>query len=152
MVFSQKKSRKMVFSRVFKRRNIFYNHFYSWLIGVSFNPFMTACLRRKLKTVIYFVAQHAPRFQSRLFGGLNGFLSSIEIDLALPLNCQHVYDLRVQNRPAEMRGGKGHRRRKGENFLARHSVDGPGEVGGRKGGIIEYNLIEPRVSTPLNRA
>jgi len=47
---------------------------------------------------------------------------------------------------------KKYHRRKGENFLARHSIDGPGKAGGRKGGIIEYNLIEPRVSTPLNRA
>jgi len=47
---------------------------------------------------------------------------------------------------------KKYHRRKGENFLARHSIDSPGKAGGRKGGIIEYNLIEPRVSTPLNRA
>lgn len=74
------------------------------------------------------------------------------LTLDRPFSCQQLYISRVQKKLEGCVGAKRHHWRKGENFLVRHSIDGSGEAGGRKGGIIEYNLIEPRVSTPLNRA
>lgn len=98
---------------------------------------------------------------------MNGFRLVTRIDLELiertaihrsKLSETGTRDVTLQKETNGERRGKQQQRRQNKNERKKKRLScktlcrWPGLTGGRKGGIIEYNLIEPRVSTPLNRA